>query len=437
MQNNVHRRFDTFIVFMILSCPFIDLITSLSINWFQVSLPITNLLRGVLVITVVWYMFLHTTTTRKRFFIFYIIALAIFGCLYMLQFSHLGIGLLFDEAKWLIKFFNYPILLFCFYCIFEDRNCPIKSKHLIISLLFYMLLITLPTVFQVNFNGYTQGKIGSVGFFNSVNEIGAILSILYPILLLQVHRLKKPLLIATTIAGSGLVFFLLGSKTPIIIYVAVNACYVLFFMKRLYQSGQKRKFILLSTSILVFIVGSGIYVTQTNFYYNMVLHLEFLNISSLQDLISFNGINRFVFSDRLTLAANEFQLYSSADTTQQLLGLGSFVESTTGYVERKTIEMDLIDLFVKFGIVGFTLYLIPLGLLFTDIMNKFKTVHRVDLELLMFICTVAAAFSIAFLSGHVLSAPSVSLLIIAIQSLLLEKVQKSKEIDFTKPILNT
>ena len=82
----------------------------------------------------------------------------------------------------------------------------------------------------------------------------------------------------------------------------------------------------------------------------------------------------------------------------------------------KLIEMDFHDLFFAFGIVGFLIYLIPLlyfGIkLFIRMITNFKKIMKVKYMLLA--STLVLSLGIGFMSGHVLTAPAVSIFFVVI-----------------------
>lgn len=77
----------------------------------------------------------------------------------------------------------------------------------------------------------------------------------------------------------------------------------------------------------------------------------------------------------------------------------------------KLVEMDFHDLFFAFGIVGFLMYLLPLlyfGIkIFIRLITNFKKLFSVKHMLLA--STLVLSLGIGFMSGHVLTAPAVSI----------------------------
>ena len=79
----------------------------------------------------------------------------------------------------LIKYLYFIILLI----LIDSKDLKISKRNLFYIALIYILLIFVPRMLSFDFNSYREGNIGSVGIFNSGNEINAILVFLLPVYL--------------------------------------------------------------------------------------------------------------------------------------------------------------------------------------------------------------------------------------------------------------
>jgi hypothetical protein len=90
-------------------------------------------------------------------------------------------------------------------------------------------------------------------------------------------------------------------------------------------------------------------------------------------------------------------------------------------VKIKLIEMDFHDIFFAFGIIGSLIYFLPFlyfGIkLLLSIITNFKKILTVKYMLLA--STIVLSLGIAFMSGHVLTAPSVSIFFVVILAYLI------------------
>ena len=120
-----------------------------------------------------------------------------------------------------------------------------------------------------------------------------------------------------------------------------------------------------------------------------------------------------IYSDRDKFLKVYKQYYKDAPLSQKLFGMG-YAGNYTDKI--KLIEMDFHDLFFAFGIVGFLFYLLPFlyfGIkLFMYVVTNFKKILTVKYMLLA--STLVLSLGISFMSGHVLTAPSVSIFFVVI-----------------------
>lgn len=112
------------------------------------------------------------------------------------------------------------------------------------------------------------------------------------------------------------------------------------------------------------------------------------------------------------------EYYEKAPMSQKLLGMGYAGNFKTDKLTEdnptegpKLIERDFHDWFYAFGIIGFSLLLIPflyfgVKILFV-LVTRFKKVFTVKYALLA--AALGLALGISYMAGHVLTAPGVSI----------------------------
>ena len=112
------------------------------------------------------------------------------------------------------------------------------------------------------------------------------------------------------------------------------------------------------------------------------MHLNFLGIHQIQDLFTFHHIDHFIFSERLSFLSDTHEIYQTHSFPVKVIGMGIGDVYETSPVSMKTIEMDYFDIFYHYGIIG-VCYFISIFLILL----------------------------LAFFSGHILNAPSVSVIV--------------------------
>lgn len=163
-----------------------------------------------------------------------------------------------------------------------------------------------------------------------------------------------------------------------------------------------------------------ILIPQTNFYKNIKTHLNFLKVDQIEEVWKDEQlIDHFIFSQRLTFLKNKKQIYQKSSRIEKLIGIGYINEGK----ETKMIEMDYFDIYYSQGIVGFLLVFIPyLWILLKLVKQKEnKTYQNLMLEVSLILILVLSLFT-----GHIITAPSVSILVVAIILLLNQEKEREK-----------
>ena len=121
-----------------------------------------------------------------------------------------------------------------------------------------------------------------------------------------------------------------------------------------------------------------------------------------------------LLSNRTAVAEEIKNIYKKSSIVEKLVGLGHVIEIKSGISTDKTIEMDQLDIFYRHGIVGTILYFGQLIMLMGVIIKSLFRNARYLLDLDVITCMIAIflGIAIAFSSGHVLTAPAVSIFII-------------------------
>ena len=393
LKENISLIFKIFLYLQ----PFIDLITGVMLNSFNSSLTIGIIVRILFLLFIV-YFYLFVKKNNSKYRIIYLISVLIFAIIYsVLVLVNKDIHVLSFELSNILKVFYLPILV----TLIDKEDIKITINDIVNVGIIYLLLISLANIFNLSYNSYTQGKIGSVGLFNSGNEISAILSIITPFIIYYIfnknNNYKKVLLILLMAYN----YFTIGSKIIIISLLLSIIFNIYLFIKK---NKVENKKIIIGSFVTLLIIALGIYlIPKTNFYYNIKLHLNFLGINNFSDLLSYNFINRFIFSDRLTYLSSVNNVFLSSDLLSKIFGVGFITNYATDLVSTKVIEMDLFDIFYRVGIIGFVIFIIP-------IIKGVKEVFKNKDIIVIF--SVLLALVISILVGHVLIAPSVSILLL-------------------------
>lgn len=391
--------------------PIIDLLTSLSINVLHIDMTFGIIVRLSFLFLIAYY-YLFVMKNKKRY-LRYLIAIVVYMVIFtLLIFFTKDSSVVIYEVKNMFRAFYLPLMLIMLFEIFQNKKRVLSSIDFVKVMFIYLLLIIIPTITNTSFNGYTQGKTGIIGWFQSINEISAIFVGLMPFLLIFFRKEKRKYLSIIIALSFLFVLFNLGSK---IVIVSLAITVFTYFITYLYQTERKNmKKVLISTGVLITIFTTLLIILlpKTNFYKNIKIHLDFLEVKNITDVVTNEElINRFIFSDRLTYLKNTSSTYQKASLTEQFLGLGYIENYATDEVSTKMIEMDFFDVLYRHGIIGFIIYFLPIIIFLKkayislvtslDGRNKYETVA--------YILAITLLLITSFLAGHVLLSPAVSI----------------------------
>ena len=393
LKNNISFILKIFIYIQ----PVIDIITGIMINYLNINITIGMIIRFLFLIFIV-YFYLFVKKNKSNYKIIYLISVLLFFTISIIFIIfNKDASVLGFELTNILKVFYLPLLI----TLIDKDDINIKINDIVNIGIIYLSLIGISNILNLSYNSYTQGKIGSVGLFNSGNEISAILSIITPFMIYYIFNKNNNYIKLLLVVLMTYTYFTIGSKVIIIALILSLLFNVYLYFK---NNKVKNKSIIIGIISAIIILILGIYLLpKTNFYYNIKLHLDFLGINSINDIFTFNFINRFLFSDRLTYLIDVNNIYIGSNIISKFLGIGFITNYATDLVSAKLIEMDLFDIFYRVGIVGFILFIIP-------IIKNIKVSFKNNETIVIF--SIILALLISILVGHTLTAPSVSILLL-------------------------
>lgn len=414
MEKYIKRNISIIIAIFLLMQPILDLLTGLCLNILHINLTIGIIVRILFMLFIIYIsLFIYK---KKQLLIPYII-IGIYCILYLLGIIIFKdkVGL-FYELQGLIKVFYYPILLISIYSIKEDINI---SKLTLFTILFlYLIFIFIPTLFGIGFDTYKVTKVGTLGFFNSANEISGIISILTPflfvIILSSKHIIPKILFILMYLV----VILMMGTKTPFLSLGIVIGMTIIYLWNNWIHKKEYKSLVISSLSLIAAILLLILILPNTNFYKNIETELDFIEVDNpVEVLSSYELIDHAIFGQRLSFFSIRATDYRKSNLYQRLFGIGYLKNGQ----ETKQIEMDYFDIFINHGLIGFSIILIIVLYVLKDAIILH---NKIDYNNFMTITSIILIFLLSFVTGHIITAPSVSLLTIII---LLSLIKKEKE----------
>lgn len=387
-----YRHMDKIIIIILLLNPFFDILTSLSINVLKLNFTIGMIYKIiVLCIFIYYYFFVIEKYNKKTSNIFLL-------CIFIYVLSNLVYHFLVNNSFigdfiFSIKCFYFPILLILLWNICWYQEINIDDKYIFYMVCIYAFTIFIAYITNSSFNSYDVSKIGIVGWFNSANEVGNIISICIPFSISYVFKEKKIInyLLSLLIVFSIIV---MGTKTPII---SLIICIIFFFFKMIFNFIiHKRYKTLILVCLVVFLLLELMimFLPMIPCYKNLIIHLEYLNIHSFNDFLDIKIFDHFFLGSRLMFLKNTSIIWLDSGILYYLLGIGIDINC-------KLIEMDIFDIFFRFGIIGLMVYVVPIIYLFKNSLNKDNN----------YLITIILIILISLTVGHVLIKPSVSMIV--------------------------
>ena len=369
MKNNCEK----FIVFFLLLQPFLDV---LSVVFPKLYMHV--LVRGLFLVYVVFYLFKSSKYKKE----------VIFLCLSMIPF--------FVYHYMFLKFPLFSVLnsifklyyLFFIILFFSSKKINNIGKYLSIILVEYIIIYLCSYIFKFGYSAYltTDGKTGFRGMFQSINEISAILVILYYFIL---HYFKdKNIIVGIFTLLLFFIAYLTGTK---VLFGFLSILFLGFIIIKLLPYWKKFSWKKRSVSVLgivCFLLIVFYIFINTSVYKNMLIQADFFKVNNF---FTFDGINYIIFNNRITFLNLNWLNFMQENIFSWIFGIGYFNSL-------KLSELDCFDILFRFGIGGFSLFIWMMVFLFRKInRNKWNILGAI---LLLIISTT---------SGHVLLSPAVSI----------------------------
>lgn len=397
-----------FLIFLYLQ-PILDVIFSLSVNYFKLPFSINTIIRMTLLVIAIFYLiFINKNKATKIASLSLLIYIAIF----ILNIYFTKERYMFYEAKNMLSTFFFPICLLFIYQLFKDKQINIKNTHLFNLSLIYLAFIIIPNVLGIGFPTYTTGKSGNIGWFYSANAISSVLIMLVPINIVHLIINKDYIKCGVYVCLVLYTFVSIGTKAPLLGLILACGFLGLYLIVHLIK---KKDFKKLGVLILSTLLACGlllIIIPKTTFYKNIKLHMNRFGASNILEIFGNKElVNQVVFSRRLDFWARTKESYQASCKTDKIIGIGYIENAGTIKENYKIIEIDYLDIYYRHSLFGFILYFIPLIAILFDII---KYTDKLTIKNYTYFVSVILALLLAFFTGHVFTAPAVSIILIFI-----------------------
>lgn len=412
MNKYLEKNISKIVSIFILLQPILDLITGLCVNLLDFNITIGIIIR-ILFLALI--MYVTTFVFKKKLSLWIYISIIFYSILYLIGIFIYKDGSYFTEIQGLVKAFYFPILLISLY---EIRNeIKVSNLTLVITLFTYLMCIFIPSLLNIGFKTYQIAKIGTLGFYNSANEISGIISLLTPIMFILILGKSKYLIKGLMLLVYLIVILMMGTKTPLLSLCITLGSIFIYYM---YHCIKKKTYKPIIYSVVLILVGFAsliLVLPKTNFYKNIEIHLDYLEVDNVFEVFTeYELVDHFIFSQRLTFLENKNDLYLKSSAYEKIFGIGYTYKNKV----TKAIEMDYFDIFYSHGIIGFALYF---GIYLYVLSQIFKVKQKTTYTRCMQLVALLLILVLSMFTGHIITGPAVSL-IAAILIIMLAKRNK-------------
>ncbi|WHY91231.1 O-antigen ligase family protein [Neobacillus cucumis] len=404
----------TIVFFYIIFQPILDLITSLSLRMLGHDFTAGLLIRLAFLVFMGLYAMFFSKGVRN-----YFLLLTGFLVIHLLINQHYKpIFSVSVEIKYIVKlvYFNVALL---FYLVLFNSNGDFRTHKaidvIVIAMTLMGVIMIVSGISGTAFNSYSWGKEGHVGWFYAGNEIGAILAMGFPIVVVAALEKTNWAWISVLLVIYSL--FALGTKVG---FGAIIIVLLLTLLMSLFGLVKNRSSWIRPIMLMALFAGTSCYFPFSSIARNMNMHLNLVESNQSQEVEEVKTetagtirtpaaqMENLVLSGREHFLSVQKQYFRETPIMQKLFGMGY----GGNYPQQpKLIEMDFYDVFYSLGIVGFILYSIPLAWILVQTV-RYTLRYLPESFTIRNVLIAAGAvlgLGIAFTAGHVLTAPGVSI----------------------------
>jgi len=401
------------IIFLILFSPLIDIVTSI-MTYNGINLTLGLFIKViVLMFATIYLLFIDQNNKKYNYLLLGI--LSIHNILHIINNLSIIKEHYFSYFGYLIKFDFIIIMLLFFIKYFKENKFDLK--FLKIPIVIVCLSLVISNITGTSLDTYDAVRSGTSSWFQSANEFGALLSILYPIsiyLFIDRKYSKKIEVIYVIILAYGLLE--IGTKVGLISFFISSITYIIVRLINI----KKYKLNYAFYSIIALILISISCINYLPAVKNVKLKYELTGDISE---VMISGRDRYLSYIR-SIEYNPFDYLTGKSNTMDN--------------EILLIELDMYDMFYMFGILGFIIIYGMILFVVIQIALKYKQNILSGLKytkINMLLVCLALSFLISITAGHVILCPSVSIYIALICGYLTVYHKFEKEENNKKQIL--
>lgn len=452
----------------IILCPILDMASFIFRNVFNTKLSPSTIIRPIIPALAMIYLFFKKDKKFKLWSIGIGLVYLVYGIIHLVAFKTAVTGSSYStvthEAQYIINYSFMILNLFLYVYTFKDEKSAEKlSKSVLIASSIYIISIFISIITKTSSSTYIEG-MGYKGWFESGNSIGSIL-ILSLFITLKFVFDKKYRIYAIIIIALEAVFLttLLGTRVGLFGFIIAIIAYIFaeITSSLLKKNKINKKTIALGIAIicgvLLVVITIGSTTLQRRKHLskiekNIVDNNQESHITGslleIKEQIEAGTLEEGYMNEaqkksilELYDIANKWEIKNNDQRMQQLIYNTVLVKNQknpiyilfgNGFVanfRELVMEMEVPSILYNFGIIGFTLYLAPfMAISIYGIYKTIKNIKNIDSENIMLILGCLFVFALSFFAGYVFFNSSNMMIIVVLNTLLINKIEKEKSI---------
>ncbi|RKQ34323.1 O-antigen ligase family protein [Oceanobacillus halophilus] len=428
----VTSQLEKFFIYFILFQPILDVVAYLGV---PISLLVRVMALGIGLIYIV--MLPKSKHKTIAFYILFIIGIFMVSNLLMSWMVKDPFYPSF-EISYMVKNFFFIEMLIVYAFVFQSYAIKPHWKGLIerfifINISLIALVMFISEVTNTSKPSYVHfNKAGSSGWFYAGNELSAILAMGFSVMVLYMINKKvqsRKLAVLPLIILTIWSMMAVGTKVAFGAVLVVLGLTVVYSVIKIFKNKRGWMDLLVYTLLLVGTIaiapGTAIGENLNLSFGPTVKNIE-QETPPKEDIGNDRQLTKEALSGRDDFLKEKQEDYKKAPLIQQSFGMGA-----AGIYEdsAKLIEMDFFDWFFSYGFIGMILLIIPLLYFVIKILtNLIKSPLKVFDSTIFFVGVgIGLGLGTAFIAGHVLTAPAVSIYLAILISFLSTVMNNTKK----------
>lgn len=466
-------KIDKLLCMLIILCPILDMLSFIFRNTFETKISPSTFLRPIISIIVILYVVIKDKNRWKIIGVG--IAYGIYALIHIIIFKQIRTGCsygnLLHEAQYLVNYSFMILNLFLFMYLYRNENIKPVQKSLFIALTIYIVSIYIAILTKTSSFTYPIEQMGYKGWFESGNSLSAILVLsMFVILPLikNAEKTKEKIAYIIVIALVGIFLMTqIGTRVGLFGFILTLGIYI--FLEIIFSILKNKKInkkvifigvgVITATAIIVLALGSNTFTRRQHIEQESqnsydkttedVAHLTG-DVLKIHESILENTIEEGYLSEaeeksflELYDIANKYNLKSNDQRTHQIIynlllvknqhniGLILFGNGYLNNFGELVLEMELMSFLLNFGILGFTIYIVPfLSIMIYAFVQIIKNIKQIDVQCVMLFLGSGFAYVLSLLSGYVFFNSSSMIIVIILHVSLINKINEIKNKDF-------